>query len=75
MLATAYWETAQTMEPIEEYGKGAGRPYGEPDPATEQTYYGRGYVQLTWLPNYEKASKEIYDIEFDAGGVDLVNNP
>lgn len=75
MLATAYWETAQTMEPIEEYGKGAGRPYGEPDPETGRTYYGRGYVQLTWRYNYESASKKIYDTEFDAGGVDLVNYP
>ncbi|WP_151742868.1 glycoside hydrolase family 19 protein [Acinetobacter sp. TUM15113] len=30
-------------------------------------YYGRGYVQLTWFANYEKASNKI--------GVDLLNNP
>ena len=28
MLATKYHETASTMQPIEEYGKGKGRPYG-----------------------------------------------
>ncbi len=54
MLATAKWETAHTMKPIEEYGHGAGHPYGEPDPVTGQTYYGRGYVQLTWKTNYQK---------------------
>lgn len=30
-------------------------------------YYGRGYVQLTWFANFEKASKKI--------GVDFLNNP
>jgi len=29
MLATAYHETASTMQPIEEYGKGKTRPYGK----------------------------------------------
>lgn len=28
MLATKWHETARTMQPIEEYGKGKGRPYG-----------------------------------------------
>ncbi len=49
MLATAYHETAKTMQPIEEYGKGKGKAY-------EGKYYGRGYVQLTWLENYKKAT-------------------
>lgn len=53
MLATAKWETAHTMQPIEEYGKGHGHSYGVPDPQTGQTYYGRGYVQLTWKTNYQ----------------------
>jgi len=26
------------------------------DPQTKQTYYGRGYVQLTWRSNYAKFS-------------------
>jgi hypothetical protein len=54
VLATTYWETAQTMCPIAEIGKGKGKPYGVPDPQTGQTYYGRGYVQITWKTNYEK---------------------
>jgi hypothetical protein len=28
ILATFYHETAKTLQPIEEYGKGAGRSYG-----------------------------------------------
>lgn len=52
ILATAYHETARTMQPIAEYGKGANYPYGQPDPETGECYYGRGYVQLTWKENY-----------------------
>jgi hypothetical protein len=58
-LATTAHETAFEMLPIEEYGKGEGSDYGEPDPETGQTYYGRGYVQLTWRDNYARADKEI----------------
>ena len=52
VLATAYHETAATMQPIAEYGKGKGKAYCKPDPVTKQTYSGRGYVQLTWKDNY-----------------------
>src|SRR5215510_4143290 len=58
-LATSYHETAQKMWPIEEYGKGQGKPYGVPDPVTGQTYYGRGDVQLTWDTNYKKATQKL----------------
>ncbi len=58
-LAQTKWETSATMEPIEEYGKGSGQPYGERDPTTGQTYYGRGYIQLTWRDNYAKADSEL----------------
>ena len=67
-LATAFHETARTMEPIEEYGKGHGRPYGVPSGPSGQVYYGRGLVQLTWLTNYARAEKEI-------PGSDLVARP
>ena len=60
MLATSYHETAMTMQPIEEYGKGKGKPYGKklkhnrrPYSVPDQIYYGRGDVQLTWYENYE----------------------
>ncbi|HEX8692624.1 MAG TPA: SH3 domain-containing protein [Longimicrobium sp.] len=59
MLATVKHECAGTWKPIEEYGKGKGRKYGQPvtvtDPAGKSftnVYYGRGYVQLTWDYNY-----------------------
>ena len=74
MLATAYHETARTMQPIDEYGKGRGKDYGKrlkmsrkPYSDTLPLYYGRGYVQLTWYENYEKAGKKV--------GVDLLNEP
>jgi predicted chitinase len=66
-LATTQWETAHTMQPIEEYGKGSGKKYGVPDPETGETYYGRGYVQLTWKDNYAKMCEPT--------GCDLVNEP
>jgi hypothetical protein len=52
-LATAFHETAATMQPVAEYGKGRGRPYGQPIGHGGQVPYGRGYVQLTWPKNYE----------------------
>ena len=80
VLATTWWETAKTMLPISEYGKGKGRPYGTwyknskdqlytfkdgskttayLQESYPYLYYGRGYVQLTWFDNYEKASKKL----------------
>lgn len=67
ILATAYHETAFTMEPIDEYGKGRGREYGIPDLETGQTYYGRGFVQVTWKVNYLRFSELL--------GIDLLNEP
>ena len=58
-LATTKHETANEMLPIIEYGKGQGQPYGEPDPQTGQTYYGRGFVQLTWRENYAFATSRL----------------
>lgn len=64
MLATSYHETGKTMQPIEEWGKGRGRPYGqklkhsrEPYSHPDKIYYGRGDVQLTWYENYELMGK------------------
>lgn len=67
MLATAFHETAKTMQPIREFGHGHGHRYGVPDAKTGQAYFGRGLVQLTWLENYEKFGKLL--------GIDLVGNP
>lgn len=67
ILATIKHETADTYKPIEEYGKGKGKPYGVIDKVTGKGYWGRGYVQITWKDNYKKLS--------DILGVDLVSNP
>lgn len=74
MLATAWHETAHTMKPIEEYGKGKGKRYGSNIDINgtrytglKHLYYGRGYVQLTWLTNYKNMGKVL--------DVDLVNKP
>lgn len=56
-LATAFWETARTMQPVRE-------AYWLSDSWRKKNlryypYYGRGYVQLTWKENYEKADREL----------------
>jgi len=58
-LAQGYHETGGEMWPVEEYGKGEGMEYGKPDPETKQTYYGRGYIQITWRDNYARADDEL----------------
>lgn len=66
ILATSYHETAMTMQPIAEYGKGKGKAYLTYYNSSKtkkciykpQEAYGRGYVQLTWEANYERADKE-----------------
>lgn len=64
-LATAYHETAATLEPIEEYGKGKGRAYGKSE--NGKVYYGRGFVQLTWLDNYTTFARRL--------NIDLAKQP
>ena len=67
MLATTKHETAHSFRAISEWGKGAGRSYGNEitvvDPTTEKTYknkyYGRGYVQLTWGYNYQRVDHKL----------------
>ena len=66
MLATVKHECADRWQPVEEYGKGAGRPYGTAVTVVSadgqsrvNTYYGRGYVQITWKDNYARLGKAI----------------
>lgn len=62
MLATAWHETAQTMQPVIENGS---ERY-----LKSKTYYpyiGYGYVQLTWLANYKRMG--------DFLKIDLVSDP
>lgn len=66
-LATAKHETGHTFSPVEEIGKGKGKAYGKKNPRTGVAYYGRGYVQLTHLDNYDFMGKVL--------GVDLVMHP
>jgi hypothetical protein len=73
VLATTYHETATTMQPIEEYGKGHGRKYGEP--IDGHVYYGRGFVQLTWQDNYIKATRELHAKGLLQESKDLARNP
>jgi putative chitinase len=74
ILATTYHETAKTMQPIEEYGKGKGYRYGKKIKRSgiaynlpDKIFYGRGYVQLTWFENYETMGRLL--------GINLINNP
>ena len=67
MLATAYHETAHTMRPVEEYGHGSHHTYGDSAGPYGHAYYGRGFVQLTWLHNYTYVGKLI--------GIDIVKSP
>lgn len=62
VFATAFHESAQTMQAIREYGRGKGKKYGKPDESGKAPY-GRGLVQLTWRENYIKA-----DIKLGLGG-------
>jgi putative chitinase len=59
ILGTTFHETAQTMQPIAEYGKGSGRDYGVPAGPYDQIYYGRGFVQLTWEANYKTMQEKL----------------
>lgn len=67
MLATAWHETAATMQPVreaywlsEEWRRKHLRYY---------PWYGRGYVQLTWAENYRRADEKL-----GLGG-ELINTP
>jgi hypothetical protein len=75
MLATAWHETAHTLQPIEEYGKGAGRAYGAPDGPWHRVYDGRGDVQLTWLRNYVLANSKLHALGILKPDEDLAKNP
>ncbi len=82
MLATAWHETAKTMQPVRErggkdyftrlYDVAGERPktciaYGNTCAGDGARYHGRGYVQLTWKVNYQRAGEKL--------GVDLVADP
>lgn len=73
------WETAHTMQPIDEHGGAAyfnkrygpqtkvGQMLGNTQDGDGARFHGRGYVQLTGRRNYAKAKA--------LTGVDLLNDP
>lgn len=63
VIATAYHESR--LKPISEIGLGKGHPYGEL--INGKAYYGRGFVQLTWIGNYKEFGSLL--------GIDLVGKP
>lgn len=67
MLATVFHECAQTMQPITETG---GLKYLKSK--RYYPWYGRGFVQLTWLPNYQAMNKLLKAAGFNA---DIVADP
>lgn len=89
-LATAYHETAHTMQPVKEFGSSEylrlnydvtgrnpdrARKYGNVNPGDGEKYCGRGYVQLTWKINYEKATKRLKELKLIGADVDFVRDP
>lgn len=76
IIATVWHETNKTMQPIEEYGKGKGRKYGQrmwysgkyyTDIA--QIFYGRGHTQNTWRDIYLRLTQT------NVNGWNFVKNP
>jgi putative chitinase len=72
-LATAYHETAHTMQPVreaywlsEDWRRANLRYF---------PHYGRGYVQLTWDYNYAKADQELGLDGALVANLDLAMNP
>ncbi len=74
-LATSYHETDKKMQPLREYGRGKGRRYGVKAGPFKQVYYGRGDVQLTWLANYERATRELLALGVLKSTESLVRTP
>jgi len=73
ILATTWWETGKTMEPVREAFWVKNAEAWRKAHLRYYPYYGRGYVQLTWLRNYQLVTdyfRNVLHIE-----VDFVKNP
>ena len=75
VLATVWWETDFTMQPVAEIGRGRGYPYGQPAGPYGQCYYGRGYPQLTWYDNYLQAHQRLSAAGVLHPGQDVCKTP
>lgn len=90
IFATAYHETATTMQPIHEYGnrdyftkmydKSGSRPkvaatLGNTQEGDGARFAGRGYVQLTGRSNYRRATKELRAKGLVGNDIDFEANP
>jgi hypothetical protein len=76
ILATVRREVGSNMAPVRETfaesddqarTRLAGKVYAQAAGEHGHSYYGRGYVQLTWLRNYERQQKKL--------GIPIVENP
>lgn len=70
MLATAWWETGKTMQPVREafyIGDFAKAEAWRKRNLRYYPFYGRGLVQLTWERNYRLAGQKL--------GQNFVTNP
>jgi hypothetical protein len=54
VLATTYWETARTMEPVREAFWVKDAEGWRQRNLRYYPWYGRGYVQITWEANYQR---------------------
>jgi predicted chitinase len=73
MLATTYWETGRTMQPVAEANWVKNAEAWRKTHLRYWPFYGRGYVQLTWDYNYKKASDYFRTVL--GINVDFVKNP
>jgi hypothetical protein len=76
ILATVRHEVGPNMVPVRETfadtdakarERLAAKPYAQPEGPDGHCYYGRGYVQLTWLKNYQRQQEKL--------GLPLVEQP
>jgi len=66
LLGTFAKETASTMLPVRE-AFWTSEAWRKANLTRYYPYYGRGFIQLTWLSNYERLR--------DQTGIDVVSNP